>query len=84
VEGQPLRAGKRSGSWAKYRLNSGQELVIGGYIPGAHGLESIIVGYYKESELIYVTRVRNGFVPATRKQLYGKLRPFTVQTCPFA
>jgi DNA ligase D-like protein (predicted ligase) len=75
--------GKRSGSWAKYRLNSGQELVIGGYVPGAHGLESIIVGYYKESELIYVARVRNGFVPATRKQLYGKLRPLTLQTCPF-
>jgi len=29
--------GKRSGSWAKYRLNSGQELVIGGYIPGHTG-----------------------------------------------
>ena len=45
--------------------------------------ESTIVGYDKESELIYVARVRNGFVPATRKQLYGKLRPLTVQTCPF-
>ena len=39
-------AGKRSGSWAKYRLNRGQELVIGGYVPGSHGLDSIIVGYY--------------------------------------
>jgi len=37
-------AGKRSGSWAKYRLNRGQELVIGGYVPGTHGLDSIIVG----------------------------------------
>jgi bifunctional non-homologous end joining protein LigD len=39
--------GKRSGSWIKYRVNRGQELVIGGYIPGAHGLDSIVVGYYK-------------------------------------
>jgi len=46
--------GKRSGAWAKFRLNLGQELVIGGYVPGAHGVESIIVGYYKESKLIYV------------------------------
>ena len=38
--------GKRSGSWAKYRLNSGQELVIGGYIPGTHGVDAIVVGYY--------------------------------------
>jgi len=37
-------AGKRSGAWAKYRLNSGQELVIGGYIPGAHGVDAIVVG----------------------------------------
>jgi ATP-dependent DNA ligase len=38
-------AGKRSGAWAKFRLNAGQELLIGGYVPGAHGVEAIIVGY---------------------------------------
>jgi bifunctional non-homologous end joining protein LigD len=37
--------GKRSGAWIKYRVNRGQELVIGGYIPGARGLDSIVVGY---------------------------------------
>jgi bifunctional non-homologous end joining protein LigD len=47
-------AGRRGGASAKHRLNNRQELVIGGYVPGAHGVESIIVGYYKESELIYV------------------------------
>ncbi len=77
-------AGKRSGAWAKYRLNNGQELVIGGYVPGAHRVESIIVGYYKKSELIYVARVRNGFVPATRRQVFGKLRPLIVADCPFS
>jgi DNA ligase D-like protein (predicted ligase) len=76
-------AGKRSGAWAKYRLNSGQELVIGGYVPGAHGVESIIVGYYKELKLIYVARVRNGFVPATRRQVFTKLWPLVVSDCPF-
>ena len=34
-------AGRRTGSWAKYRLNRGQELVIGGYVSGAHGLDFI-------------------------------------------
>ena len=61
-------AGKRNGAWAKYRLNSGQELVIGGYIPGAQGVDSIIVGFYRGPDLVYVARVRNGFVPATRRQ----------------
>jgi ATP-dependent DNA ligase len=76
-------AGKRTGAWAKFRLNSGQELVIGGYVPGAHGVDSVIVGYYKESELIYVARVRNGFVPETRRQMFVKLRSLTLPDCPF-
>ena len=75
--------GKRSGAWIKYRVNRGQELVIGGYIPGMHGLDSIVVGYYKGDELIYVARVRNGFVPASRRQVFGKLQPLVKSKCPF-
>ena len=41
---------------------SGHELVIGGYVPGAHGLDSIIVGYYRGKEPLYIALVRNGFV----------------------
>jgi ATP-dependent DNA ligase len=76
-------AGKRSGSWAKFRLNSGQELVIGGYIPGAQGVDSVIAGYYCGPELNYVARVRNGFVPATRRLVLGKLHPLATAVCPF-
>jgi bifunctional non-homologous end joining protein LigD len=75
--------GRRTGAWAKYRLNRGQELVIGGYLPGPHGLDSIIVGYYRADELVYVARVRNGFVPATRRQVFEKLRPRMTPNCPF-
>jgi hypothetical protein len=28
----PNQAGQRTGSWVKYRLNSGKELVIEGYV----------------------------------------------------
>jgi bifunctional non-homologous end joining protein LigD len=76
--------GKRSGAWAKYRLNSGQELVIGGYIPGAHGVDAIVVGYYRGDDLIYVARVRNGFVPASRRQIFARLKPLLNAKCPFA
>jgi ATP-dependent DNA ligase len=38
--------GKRSGAWIKHRVNLGQEFVIGGFTPGPHGLDAIIVGYY--------------------------------------
>ena len=75
--------GKRSGSWSKYRLNSGQELVIGGYIPGAHGVDAIVVGYCRGDDLIYVARVRNGFVPASRRQIFARLKPLIISKCPF-
>ncbi len=76
-------SGKRTGAWIKHRLNLGQEFVIGGYIPGPHGLDSVIVGYYRGKELVYVARTRNGFVPASRRSLFEKLKPLTVATCPF-
>ena len=76
--------GKRSGSWVKCRVNRGQELVIGGYIPGPHGFDSLIVGYYQGKDLIYVARVRNGFVPASRRQVFEKIRHLASPTMPFA
>jgi len=77
------QAGKRSGAWSKYRLNSGQELVIGGYLRGPQGVDSLIVGYYRGSDLVYVARVRAGFVLATRRQVFARLQPLHSASCPF-
>jgi ATP-dependent DNA ligase len=43
-------SGKRSGAWLKYRINRGQEFVIGGYTPG-HPFDALIVGYYEAGKL---------------------------------
>jgi bifunctional non-homologous end joining protein LigD len=75
--------GKRARAWIKYRVKRGQELVIGGYIPGPHGLDSLIVGYYCGKDLVYVARVRNGFVPASRRQVFEKIRGLVSPTMPF-
>jgi bifunctional non-homologous end joining protein LigD len=75
--------GKRSGSWIKYRVNRGQEFVIGGYFPGPHGFDSLIVGYYDGDNLVYVARTRNGFVPASRRQVFSKLIHLVTPSCPF-
>jgi bifunctional non-homologous end joining protein LigD len=77
-------AGKRTGSWIKYRVNRGQEFVIGGYIPGPHGFDSLIVGYYQGKDLMYVARVRNGFVPASRRQVFERIHHLVCPTMPFA
>jgi len=75
--------GKRTGAWVKFRVNQGQELVIGGYLPGPHGFDSLIMGYYRGKDLVYVARVRNGFVVASRRQVFEKIRHLVSQTMPF-
>ena len=75
--------GKRTGSWIKHRMNRGQELVIGDYFPGQHGFDSIILGYYKGEDLFYVARTRNGFVSASRRQVFSRLKHLVTPTCPF-
>ncbi len=75
--------GTRSGAWIKHRVNRGQEFVIGGYFPGPHGFDSLILGYYDKDKLMYVARTRNGFVPASRRQVFSKLKHLVAPSCPF-
>jgi DNA ligase D-like protein (predicted ligase) len=76
-------AGQRSGSWIKYRVNRGQEFVIGGYIPGPHGFDSLIVGYWRGKDLLYAARVRNGFAPMQRRQIFQRIRGLISPQMPF-
>jgi len=57
--------------------------VIGGFFPGSHGFDSIIVGYYKGKDLMNAARTRNGFVPASRRSLFEKLLLLIAPDCPF-
>jgi bifunctional non-homologous end joining protein LigD len=65
------------------RLNQGQEFVIGGFTPGTIGFDSLVVGFYERKKLLYVARVRAGFVPVTRREIYAKLKPLVTSICPF-
>jgi bifunctional non-homologous end joining protein LigD len=75
--------GKRSGAWVKYKINQGQEFVIGGYTPG-HPFDAVIVGYYRDGQLIYAAKVRNGFVPRIRREVAKRLKALETEVCPFA
>jgi bifunctional non-homologous end joining protein LigD len=66
------------------RLNIGQEFVIGAFTLGSNGVDALVVGFYERGALIYAARVRAGLVPATRRDLYSKLKPLMVKACPFA
>jgi DNA ligase D-like protein (predicted ligase) len=76
--------GKRTGLWSKYRINLGQEFVIGGYTPGSGGFDALIVGVYLKRELMFAARVRAGFVPATRREVFAQIKDLKINTCPFA
>src|ERR1700722_19200898 len=76
--------GLPSGAWQKMRVNAGQELVIGGYTPSPKNFDALVIGYYQEGKLIYAARTRNGFTPASRAELFKKLKPLEIEECPFA
>jgi DNA ligase D-like protein (predicted ligase) len=76
-------SGKRSGAWVKYKVNRGQEFVIGGYTPG-NPFHALIVGYYKGERLLYAAKVRNGFVPVVCREVASKFKGLEIDTCPFA
>jgi len=77
-------AGRRSEAWIKVRFAQHQELVVGGYKPGPAGFDSLLVGYYEGAKLLCAGKVRNGFTPVVRAQLFEALRALGTARCPFA
>jgi DNA ligase D-like protein (predicted ligase) len=75
-------AGKRSGAWSKYRVNLGQEFVVGGYTPG-NPFDALIIGFYRGKDLFFSARVRAGFVPAIRREVFAKIKDLKTHKCPF-
>jgi DNA ligase D-like protein (predicted ligase) len=76
--------GQRTGLWSKYRVNLEQEFVIGGYVPSNLGVDSLVVGFYRGKNLIYAARVRAGLVPATRREVFERIKQLKTPKCPFA
>jgi ATP-dependent DNA ligase len=67
-----------------YFYSAAYKFVIGGYVPSHLGVDAIVVGFYRGKELIYAARVRAGFVPLTRREVFSKLKPLESERCPFA
>jgi bifunctional non-homologous end joining protein LigD len=76
--------GQRSDAWQKMLVNQGQELVIGGYTPSLKNFDGLVIGYHDNGQLMYAARTRNGFTPASRIELFKKLKPLETKDCPFA
>jgi bifunctional non-homologous end joining protein LigD len=79
-------AGRRSGAWIKLKCVNEQEFVIGGYTPpqGARKyFGAILVGYYKDRDLVFAGKVGTGFTTKTLAALHKKFRAEERAACPF-
>jgi bifunctional non-homologous end joining protein LigD len=83
-KGSVYEPGRRSGAWVKYKLNRSQEFVIGGYTVGIDPFDALIVGCYEGRQLRYVSRVKAGFNPPLRRELFAVLKILETRGCPFA
>jgi DNA ligase D-like protein (predicted ligase) len=81
-KGSLYEPGRRSGAWLKFKINRSQEFVIGGYTPG-HPFDALIVGCYDGRKLKFVAKVRNGFVPHVRREVFHRLKGLVTEKCPF-
>ncbi len=81
--GSRYESGKRSGAWQKFKLQQGQEFVIGGYKRENTNFQSIVVGYYENKKLRFAGRVRAGFTAAQRAAIFEVLHPLKTEKCPF-
>jgi bifunctional non-homologous end joining protein LigD len=82
--GSLYEPGRRSPSWVKVKFNRRQEFVVGGYKPNASSFESLVVGYYEGSALLFTGRVRAGLTPHARAEIFRRIARDQIARCPFA
>ncbi len=77
------RPGERNTAWVKLKLDRQQEFVIGGYRPGPHGIDALLVGYYEGTRLLFAGKVRAGFTPHVRREVFEKVKRLATNECSF-
>jgi bifunctional non-homologous end joining protein LigD len=80
--------GRRSRSWIKLKLERSQEVVVGGWRPGAGARSgtfgSLLLGIPEGGKLHYVGRVGSGFKEWQLRDIMEKLESRLVADSPFA
>jgi DNA ligase D-like protein (predicted ligase) len=77
------RPGQRTDAWIKVKFSAQQEFVVGGFKPGGSNFDSILVGYYEGKQLYFAAKVRAGFTPHLRAEVYRRLAGTNTASCPF-
>jgi bifunctional non-homologous end joining protein LigD len=87
----PYLPGRRTKDWLKIKNTCRQEVVIGGWLPGAGNrtgrIGALLIGYYDdedEAALRFAGKVGTGFTGAELDRLAALFEPLTRPTSPFA
>jgi DNA ligase D-like protein (predicted ligase) len=78
---------KRTRDWLKIKCENEQELVIGGFTEprgSRTGFGALLLGYYRDGELVYAGKVGTGFDTETLTSLGRTLRRLQRTSSPFA
>jgi bifunctional non-homologous end joining protein LigD len=79
--------GKRTRDWLKIKTADRQEFVICGYTRGqgrrSGSFGSLVLGVFRDGELVYVGNVGTGFGERTIEDLLARLRPLERRDSPF-
>ena len=76
-------AGETSRNWQKNKTQRSDDFLIGGYIPGSHGIDQLIIGEKRDGDFYFVESVKNGFVPSTRQRVFEAIKGEEIKRCPF-
>jgi bifunctional non-homologous end joining protein LigD len=83
----PYEPGRRSSGWIKVKNVCVQDVVIGGWTPGAGGrsgrLGALVVGVMEDSALRYAGKVGTGFTESTLAMVERELEPLARDDSPF-
>ena len=77
----------RSAAWLKIKCVRRQEFVIGGFTPPSKtgvGIGALLLGYYRDGELIYAGRTGTGFTQKMRLEMRKRLDAITQPRPPFS
>lgn len=80
------RPGKRSGDWLKLKVEFRQEFVVGGWTDPQRSrkhLGSLLVGYFRDGELVFAGGVGTGFDAAGLREMRARLDALATEASPF-
>lgn len=78
--------GKRGDSWLKVKSSMMDEALICGYtepLKSRPHFGAVLLGMFKNEELIYVGKCGTGFSDASLKELHSEFKKLEIKECPF-